>query len=156
MPFFADDISFKVFKRSVSDNFSEITLSGPMLKVLIALDGKKNLGTIQHDLKTDVHELNKIIRNLESRKLIEKVTMSPPIVNTDFFVFLRNHLTRAMGPIAEFIMEEELQNFNVPPREMTLQSAAELVDLLARQILREEKRIAFQQTMVEKIKEFKS
>lgn len=156
MAFFSADNASAIFKRSVSDNSSRITLSGLMLKVLMELDGEKNLDAIHQALTIDIGELENIIERLESLQLIERVNLSPPPLQTEFFDFLKNHLTRAMGPIAELIIEEELQNCNERPGNMSLQSAAELVELLARQILRPEKRLEFQQTMVSRIKELSS
>lgn len=156
MPLFSDKVSLAVFKRSISDNGSNVTLSGLMLKVLMELDGKRNLSDIQRALKTDLSELEDIVRALENLQLIERVNMPAPALDTDFFDFLAHQLHRALGPIAEVIIEEELQKFSDGPQEMALQNAAELVDLLARQIPRTEKRIQFQQTMVHKIRELSS
>jgi len=74
-------------------------------------------------------------------------------LDDEFFDFLTIQLSLAMGPIAGYIIEEEIQEFGCSMAEVPRQRAAELVDRLSRQIQRQEKKIAFQQALLKKIKE---
>ena len=85
-------------------------------------------------------------------RLIEPDETLAPILNAEFFDFLKMQLSLAIGPIAEFIIEDEIREFSEDPDRVPLQRAAELVEQLARQIHRKEKRLVFQQLMVKKIK----
>ncbi|GAI97457.1 unnamed protein product [marine sediment metagenome] len=58
-----------------------------------------------------------------------------------------------MGPIADVLIEEAVTDLDHSKGEFPRHRAAELVNLLASEIRREEKRIVFQQNMVKKIKE---
>jgi len=75
------------------------------------------------------------------------------MLNKEFFNFLVAQLSFALGPLAEFLIEEEIREFGDDPAKIPRRRSAELVNLLARQIPRKEKRVAFQQAMVLKIKE---
>jgi hypothetical protein len=74
-------------------------------------------------------------------------------LDNEFFDFLKIQLSLALGPIAGYIIEEEIQEFGGDFAKVPRHRAAELVDRLSRQIQRQEKKIAFQQTLVKKIKE---
>ena len=62
-------------------------------------------------------------------------------------------MSLSLGPIADVLIEEAVTDLDHSKREFPRHRAAELVNLLAREIRREEKRIVLQQNMVKKIKE---
>ncbi|MFC1798681.1 hypothetical protein ACFLZL_02605 [Thermodesulfobacteriota bacterium] len=124
--------------------------------VLLELDGNKNLAAVSQSLQLKIETVKDIISTLHSHELVEKRVVSVPVLNAEFFDFLKQRLSLAMGPIATFIVEDEMQEFSDGSKEIPLHRAAELVDLLARQIHRNSKRIEFQQAMVTKIKEISS
>ena len=78
---------------------------------------------------------------------------SSDFLDNEFFDFLQIQLSLALGPIAGYIIEEEIQEFGGDLTKVPRQRAAELVDRLSRQIQRQEKKIAFQQEMLKIIKE---
>jgi hypothetical protein len=61
-----------------------------------------------------------------------------------------------MGPIADVVIEDEIREMGENYSKFPAHRAAELVDVLARQILREERKVAFQQAMVRKLREVKA
>jgi len=77
-------------------------------------------------------------------------------VGRDFFTVLSNELSRAMGPIADVVIEDEINDMGEDPSKFPAHRAAELVDQLARQIIREERKVAFQQSMVKKLREIET
>lgn len=151
MTLFSDDVSRSIFKRSFKDDIGEVALNGRMLKVFLELDGKKNIDRLSQMLPMDIDTLEEIITKLHKLRLVEKVMSAPPVLNDDFLDFLKKQLSLAMGPIAEFLVEDEVLEFSHNTNEIPFEHAPELVDLLARQIHREEKRITFQQVMVKKL-----
>jgi hypothetical protein len=98
-------------------------------------------------------KLKEVLTRLHSYQLIEKVENAVPMLEKEFFDFLTGQLSLAIGPIAEFLIEDEIRELGDDSTRIPLPRAAELVNLLARQIPREEKRVGFQQAMVKKIKE---
>ena len=100
--------------------------------------------------------MEKIFTKFNHLDLIRKTDKLTPVLDKDFFDFLKIQLSMAMGPIAEVLIEDEIQKFGSITTKMNWYRVAELVDLLSRQIHTEEKKIAFQQAMVNKINELKS
>ncbi|MDY6970848.1 MAG: hypothetical protein SV775_00810 [Thermodesulfobacteriota bacterium] len=147
------DISSLVFKGSVKSDLGNYSLDGETLRVLIELDGKKDLLSVSRSLKIDMKMLKKAIVKLIKLRLIERVEKATPMLDDDFFECLKTNLSLSIGPIAEFLLEDELRELGKDPKKIPFHRGVEIVDLLARQIPRQEKRVAFQQAMIEKIKQ---
>ncbi|MFC1515954.1 hypothetical protein ACFL7E_04250 [Thermodesulfobacteriota bacterium] len=152
---FSGDFYSMVFKGSIEVDIEELSLDSNMLKVLMALDGKKNLASVSRSLNMDPEALKETLTKLYNNQLIEKVENAVRTLSNDFYDFLTFQLSLAVGPIAEFLIEDEIREFNDDPEKIPFSRAPELVNLLARQIPREEKKFAFQQAMLQKIKETK-
>ena len=153
MDLFSGDFSELIFKRSFKDDPGEIRLNGQMLKVYVEIDGIKNLAVITKILKIPPESLKKIIAQLYKLQLIEKKHPPNSFLDNEFFDFLKIQLSLAVGPIAGYIIEDEIREFGGDLAKVPRHRAAELVDRLSRQIQRQEKKIAFQQALVKKINE---
>ena len=152
---FSGDISVLVFKGSVKGDLDKFSLDNQMLQVLMELDGKKNLASVSRSVNMNLDTLKEVLARLHNVKLIEKVETTVSVLDAEFLDFLQNQLSLALGPIAEILIEDEILEFGNNPQEVPFYRAAELVNLLARQIPRQEKKIAFQQLMAKKINEIK-
>ena len=150
-----DNISALVFKRSVKGDLDELSLDSQMLKGLMAFDGEKNLASVARSDNMDMDTLKGVLDKLQEFKLVKQVDAAVLMLNDDFFEFLKHQLSLAIGPIAEFLIEDEIQELSNTPWQLPFHLAAELVNLLARQIPRQENKVAFQQAMAQKIKEIK-
>lgn len=155
MSLFSGNISNLVFKGSVKGDIDEVSLDSRMLKVLMDLDGQKNLAAVSQSVNMTMETLKEVIAKLYHIQLVEKVEAAVPLLNDDFFNFLKSQLSLAIGPIAEFLIEDEIYDLGDTPGQFPFHRAAELVNLLARQIPRQENRVSFQQAMAKKIKELK-
>jgi hypothetical protein len=147
------DISAMVFGRILRDDLGEFSLDGHMLMVLMELDGKKNLATIAKKMGLNMVTMRTTILKLLQLKLIEPLEDAVSVVDEDFFDFLNNQLSLSIGPIAEVIIEDTVNDLGHSPSKFPSHLAAELVDLLSREIQREEKRSIFKKNMVDKIRE---
>lgn len=152
---FSGDISALVFKGSVKGDLDKFSLDNQMLQVLVELDGKKNLASVSRSVNMNPDTLKEVLARLQNFQLIEKVETTVPVLNDEFLEFIQHQLALALGPIAEFLIEDELLEFGDHPKKVSFYRAAELVNLLARHIPRQEKKVAFQQVMAKKIKETK-
>ena len=150
------DISSLVFKSSIRSDIDEFSLNTRMLKLLMELDGKKDLASVSRAVHMDMETIRRILAKLYHLKLIEPVKRHVPVLNKDFFNFLSINLSMALGPIAQILIEDEINEFSDDPYKIPVNQAAELVNLLARQIPRKEKRVAFQQAMFKKIKDIQT
>ncbi len=147
------DISKRVFRRVQRDDMGEFSMDSKMLKTLLELDGKKNLKEIAEALGLNVKELTPVIERLVDLGLVEPVVDRASMVNHDFFAHVRKELSLAIGPISDVLIEDALIDLNCSVSDFPAAQAPELVYMLARQIQREDKRIVFQQNMLEKLKE---
>ena len=155
MDVFSGDISALVFKQSVKGDLDESSLDSRMLKVFTELDGKKDVASITRSLDIQPEPLRDVLINLFNLQIIERVEKTSPMLTNEFFDFLKFRLALSMGPIAEFLIEEEIRELGVEPTKIPCHMAAELVETLARQIIRDEKKIEFQQAMLKKIRDLK-
>ncbi len=152
---FSGDISALVFKGSIQDDLDKFSLDNKMLQVLMELDGKKNLASVSRSVNMNLDTLKEVLTRLQNFKLIEEVETIGSVLNEEFLDFIQHQLTWALGPIAEFLIEDELLEFDEHPEKIPFYRAAELVNLLAHHIPRQEKKVAFQKAMAKKIKETK-
>jgi hypothetical protein len=156
MNVFTGDISRLVLKRTVRADLGEVSLDSVMLQVLMELDGSKTLGQVARELDMNMKQLRTILHKLYKLHLCETAKESIPKLNKEFFNFLSAQLSRAMGPIADVVIEDEVSEMGENQLKFPSHRAAELVDLLARQVLREERKVTFQQVMVKKLRELKT
>ena len=152
----AGDISKLVLKRTVRADLGEVSLDSEMLQVLMELDGTKNLGQVARSLNMNLKNLRIILNKLYKLHLCETAKDAVPTLGKDFFNYLSAELSRAMGPIADVVIEDEISEMGENQLKFPAHRAAELVDMLARQILREERKVTFQQAMVKKLREIKT
>ncbi len=146
------DMSNLVLKRVVNSELGEVSLDSSMLNTLMQIDGLKTLGNIATQLKIDVTALKEVILRLEKLNLVEADKKTIPTLDDTFFNDLSDHLAVAMGPMAEILIDDEIQAMGVERDEIPAHRGAELVDVLAREIPRDEKRIQFQQIMLNILK----
>ena len=147
------DISALVFKPVVRDDLGNFSLDGHMLTVLMALDGTKTLGQIAQNTGLNMATLREAVGKLAGLKLIERVQSSTNVLDQDFLNFLISEMSMAIGPLGEVVVEDGLDDLGFSKTDFPAHRAAELVNLLSREIQREEKRNEFKQNMVQKIRE---
>ncbi len=142
----------RVFRPVQGDGMGEFSMDGSMLKVLLELDGKKNFGQVAARLRITPEELVPIMKKLLRLSLIEPLPDKDSMVDNGFFQDLRRELSLAVGPIAEFLIDDAVADLGHRRATFPKKHAAELVEMLARQIKRPEKQMAFKKFMLERIK----
>lgn len=147
------DLSALVFKRVPAQNLGEFSLDGRMLSVLMEVDGRQSVGTIAQKLGMTLGTIRPVVSGLLDLKLIEAGEGSLSVLDAEFLDYLKGRLALAVGPIAEVLIEDAAGDLGYTPERFPTHRAAELVDLLARQIRREEKMAEFKQEMVNMIRE---
>ncbi len=153
MNILSGDISGLIFRRADRGDLGEFSLDSHMLSVLVELDGRRSLGSVAKKAGLDMGTVKGVIFRLLKLRLIRPEGRGISLLGTDFFDYLNVQLSLALGPIADVLIEEAVTDLDHSKHEFPRHRAAELVNLLAREIRREEKRIVFQQNMVKKIKE---
>lgn len=147
------ELASAVFRPTLKEDVGELSLDGMTLKVLLVLDGKKNLGTVSEELGLKLGEIRNLIKKLLELQIIERVETRDSLVEEDFIGFLEAEFSLAVGPIAGVIIEDVLYELGMEPGKVPKHRVAELVETLSRQIPRNENKIAFEQAMMSKISE---
>ncbi len=152
MVFSSGDISSMIYKRKVRDDLGDFSLNGQTLLILMELDGKATLGALAAKTGLSMGAVRELIANLLKLGLIEKVEKEIIPVDNDFFRKLLDELALAIGPIASVLIEDEVHEFGHDVNSFPSYLVTELVDRLAGEIRREEKKEDFIKNMVNTIR----
>ena len=142
------NISAMVYKAKVSDNLGDFSLDGQKLLVLMELDGKATLGALAAKTGMTMGTIREVIADLLNLGLIQKVERAISPVDNEFFRNLLDELALAIGPIASVLIEDEVQDLGHNVKSFPTFLATELVDRLAGEIRREDKKATFIKNMV--------
>lgn len=153
MDFSSSEISSMIFKRVVRQDIGEFPLDHQMLSVFVELDGKTPLGAVAQKTGLSMSSMRDIIAKLMQNGLVEKVDRTIVTLDKDFFEFLVAQLSIAIGPVAPVLIEDEVENLGYELSRFPGHRVAELVDRLAQEIRREEKKEVFLKMMAMKIHE---
>jgi len=147
------DISSMIFKPSVRNDLGDFSLDRQTLVVFMELDGKTTLGTLAQKAGLNLGTMREVVSSLLQLGLVEKVENVFVPADPDFFDYLADQLSLAVGPIAQVLIEDELYNFGYDPIQFPAQRVKELVDKLADEIRRDEKRSIFMENMTKTIRQ---
>jgi hypothetical protein len=150
---YSDDILGMVFKPVIRGDLGNFSLDGQSLSILLALDGKKSIGSISAKVGIDAQKMTSIIKQLLQLKLIEAIPQKTSPADSDFFKRLTSELSIAVGPLASVLVEDVLEDLGCTMNNFPTNRAAELVQLLTEEITRDEKRQIFTQRMLQIIQE---
>jgi predicted transcriptional regulator len=153
MDFSSSELSSMVFKRVVRQDIGEFPLDHQMLSVFMELDGKAPLGAVAQKTGLNMSSMREIIAKLMQNGLVEKVEPKIVMLDKDFFDYLMAHLSLAVGPIAPVLIEDEVENLGYELSRFPGHRVAELIDNLAQEIRRQEKKNVFLKMMATKIRE---
>lgn len=153
MDVLSGEISGMVFRRITRKDMGEFSFDSHMLDVLMEMDGRQKIVAVAEKTGLSLADLREIVSKLLGLKLIEPAQAAVKMLDKDFFDTLNSQMSLAVGPIAEVIIEDAVGDLGLNPSQVPGHRAAELVELLAREIQRDEKKIEFKQNMISKIKE---
>ena len=155
MDFSSSELSAMIFKRVVRQDIEEFPLDRQMLSVFMELDGKTPLGRVAQNIGITMSSMRELIARLMQNGLVQKVEQGIATLDKDFFNYLMVHLSLAVGPIAQVLIEDEVADMGYRLHQVPGHRVAELIDNLAREIRRDEKKDAFLKSMAVKIREKK-
>jgi hypothetical protein len=142
-----------VFRQAIRGDLGQISMDGQMLSVLFSLDGRKTLDEISHQVGMELATLGSILAKLVRLELVERVEIAAPTVDRDFMTFLVAQLSLALGPLGAILVDDAIHEFGCDEEGLPIARCAEFVNVLAEEIRREDKRIAFKEAMLSKIRE---
>jgi hypothetical protein len=124
-----------------------------MLRLLTALDGTLNLVGVAKKIGLPLKVILAAANQLTSYKLIAPVGGVVQYLAKDFMRYLLEQLSTAVGPIAEILIEDSIKELGYTIETIPIFKAPELVEILAKDIQREDKRLSFKQNMLLRIKQ---
>jgi hypothetical protein len=142
-----------VFKRVNRKDFGEFSMDSHMLGLLMEIDGKKSLSQIAQSRGWKLGDIQNAIVRLLELKLIAPVQATVVTVDDDFLDYLRLQLSHAVGPIAEILIEDAIADLGHSRDRFPTNQVAELVDLLAKEIQRDDRAMQFKKNIIEKIRQ---
>ncbi|MBW1997266.1 MAG: hypothetical protein JRJ29_04790, partial [Deltaproteobacteria bacterium] len=145
------EVAGAVFKPALKGDVGELSLDGMTLKVLLLLDGKKDLAAIAKELGIKLGEIRSVVLRLLELQIVERVETPDSLVEQDFLDSLRAEFSIAVGPIADILIEDALQELGIEPEKIPRRRVSEVVESLSQQIPRDENRIDFEEAMIGKM-----
>ncbi|CAB1063289.1 hypothetical protein D1BOALGB6SA_8072 [Olavius sp. associated proteobacterium Delta 1] len=147
------DISSMIFRRTVTNGLGDFSLDRQTLNIYMQLNGEETLGQFAAKAGKNLGNLRGVMSNLLKLGLVEEVHKDIVVLDGDFFRYLINQLSLATGPIASVLIEDEVHSLGYEVDQFPGYRASELVDKLAAEIRREEKKSIFIKNMVSKIRQ---
>ncbi|WP_419664001.1 hypothetical protein [Desulfosarcina variabilis] len=148
MPLSAAEMSHAVFQPTIPAGLEKYTCTSHMLTLLTALDGSENLAAIAKKSGLPLKDALLATSHLMKANLITIVDGAGQHLDGAFFQELKAELSIAVGPIAEIIIEDSIRDLGHSMDAFPAYQAAELVELLAQEIQKENLRVDFQQKML--------
>jgi hypothetical protein len=130
----------------------EYRCTSHMLILLAALDGRANLTAVAKQVDLPMKTVFSAVSTLLDLELIQMADGTARYLDQAFLAYLKTELSVAVGPVAEILIEDGVKDLGHSLEAFPVYKAAELVELLAQDIKKEEKRFDFQKNMVARIK----
>ena len=136
------------FRKVIRKDSDEISLDADMIRLLIAIDENKSLYQIAEEVDMPATTLKTTLSKLLDQGLIEPVKKDIPYLNHLFLEALRINLSKAIGPMAEILIVDVVEDMNLKASEIPTNQAAELIHNLSLEIPEEKNRIEFKKSML--------
>ena len=136
------------FRKVIRKDSDEISLDADMIRLLIAIDENKSLYQIAEEVDMQATTLKTTLSKLLEQGLIEPVKKDIPYLDRLFLEALRINLSKVIGPMAEILIEDVVDDMNLTASEIPTNQAAELINNLSLEIPEEKNRIEFKKSML--------
>lgn len=137
------------YRKILRKDHDQIALDADMIRLLIAIDKKKSLSQIAAEVQMETETLKKNLAKLIRLGLVEPVKKDLPVLDKIFLQALNINLSKAIGPIAEFLIEEVASEMAITDPGIPVHQAAEMIATLSHEIPDAEKRIEFKKSMMD-------
>ena len=140
----------EIFYRKIHrKDHDQIALDAEMVRLLIAIDEKKSLSQIAAEVQMELATLKKNLGKLIQLGLVEPIKKGLPVLDKIFLQALNINLSRAIGPMAELLIEEVASEMAITGPGIPIHQAAEMITTLSHEIPDPEKRIEFKKSMMD-------
>ena len=136
------------YRKVIRTDNDEISLDADMIRLLIAIDENKSLNQIAEEVDMSGSEFKSALSKLLKQGLIEPVQKKLMVLDKSFLEMLRVNLSKAIGPIAEILIEDVAEEMQLEPSAIPINQAAELITQLSLEVPDEENQIQFKKSMI--------
>jgi hypothetical protein len=136
------------FRKVIRKDSDEISLDADMIRLLIAIDENKSLYQVAEEVDMQATMLKSTLSKLLEQGLIEPVKKDIAYLDHLFLEALRINLSKIIGPMAEILIEDVVEDMNLKASEIPANQAAELINNLSLEIPDEKDRIEFKKSML--------
>jgi hypothetical protein len=143
------------YRKIIRKDNDAVSLDADMIRLLIAIDENKNLYQIAEEVNVGTAEFKKALSKLLDQGLIESVQKDIPVLDQSFIETLRLNLSRAIGPMAEILIEDMAAEMEMDPSAIPINQAAELIAHLSLEVPDEENRMQFKKSMLAILNKFR-
>lgn len=145
-----------VFKLSSSELSDEINLKPEAWRILSQVNGVRTLGEIAQAVGMSAEAASQIAETLLQARILEVaregVAQVNPNVDEAFFQNVARELARAIGPLADIILEDTIAAFGETRASFPRARVADLVERVSEEIPDAARRLRFQQAMLSLIR----
>jgi len=142
-----------IFRISLHTSPEDKNIKGDQWSVLALANGIRTVLEIAKTLKCDELSVSKVIFQLVQTGLLEKAeergSTSKKCIGKDFFKRVENELKKIMGPVAPFIIDDQLVEFGVTRDSLPQDQVLSFVDALGGEITSDQRRREFKKTVME-------
>lgn len=143
-----DDLSVLFFRKSIQADTAHITMDADMISVLLAIDENKDMRQVIKETGLGEATLRKTLNKLLKSGLIEPIAKSIRYLDQTFYAVLKKHLILFVGPMAEFVLEDIIEDMGISPSKVPVHRSEELIRKAGEQIPDEASRKRFEQAML--------
>ena len=148
---FPESLSNLVIRYTQKDFSGKRPFNMIILKVLYAIDGKSTINNISQKLHLEIDPLKKIIQYLYRLELIEFIERET--IDAYFLEFLCDEFTNVVGPVADLIIEELIENMGYSRASFPKSEIMSLVQNLSLECDDGPEKEIFIQTILEELRE---
>ncbi len=145
-----------IYRLSSTAPPGEINLKPDSWRILTHVNGERTVAEIAQDLGLDEAVATQIALALFQSGVLEiaqgAVAPVRSTVNGTFFAQVTHELAAAMGPLAEIVIDEEVENLGESRQEFPRDRIPDLVERVSQAIPDEARRVKFQQIMLDAIR----
>ncbi len=148
----SENVIYKLSRGGIPE---EVSLSSMEWAVITQIDGNRDVAEIARNLALSIPEALQIVKALTDKGLLQIVRVKKEeieIVKESLFRKLEKILTKYIGPVAAYVINDALMELNADRSNYRKNRVPELIELLSDEISDEKKKIQFQKEMLELLK----
>ena len=136
------------YRKVIRSDNEKVSLDADAIRLLIAIDESKSLNQIADEVDLDSISFRQALSKLLEQGLIEPVPTGIPLLDESFLESLRINLSKAIGPMAEILIEDVVEQMDLDSAGIPVNQAAELITQLSREVPDGVNQIQFKKSML--------